>query len=106
MPCLVALFGLVAPRLALLFLWLFTPLTERAFNTWIFPLLGVIFLPYTTLFYCLVAAPLGPTHFWGWMIVVIGFLLDLRGGLDARDGYENRESIRNLTPGLTDRPVQ
>ncbi len=106
MPCLIALFGLVAPRITFLLLWLFTPLTAKAFYTWIFPLLGVIFLPYTTLFYCLVAATLGSANFWGWMTVFIGVLLALRNYVDARIGYDNRSTIRNLTPTLTDRPLQ
>src|SRR3954452_14555503 len=100
MPCLLAVFGLFAPRLAFLCLWLFTPLTKQAFNTWIFPLLGIIFLPHTTLFYCLVAAPLGPTNFWGWIIVVLGLLMDLRGVSDARTGYDNRDSISTVGQNL------
>lgn len=105
MPCLLALFGLLAPRVAFVFLWLFTPLTKQAFNTWIFPLLGLIFLPYTTLFYCLVAAPLGPTSFWGWSIVLIGLLLDLRSFLDGGNAYRSRGAIRDVTPTYIEQPL-
>jgi hypothetical protein len=42
-------------RLALLVVWLSTPLVQRAFHGgWILPLLGIIFLPITTLAYVLV----------------------------------------------------
>src|SRR3954454_2301235 len=105
MPCLLALFGLLAPRVAFVFLWLFTPLTKQAFNTWIFPLLGLIFLPYTTLFYCLVAAPLGPTSFWGWIVVFIGLLLDPRSFLDAGSGYRSRTAIRDVTQTYIEQPL-
>jgi len=100
MPCLFALVGLVTPRLIFALLWIFTNYVSAAFNTWIFPLLGIIFLPHTTLFYCLVAAPLGPTNFWGWIIVVLGLLMDLRGASDARTGYDNRDSISMVGQNL------
>jgi hypothetical protein len=92
--CLFALLGAFAPRIALLLLWIFTPLVNRSFGFWLWPLLGVIFLPFTTLFYVLVVAPLGPTNFIGWMVVFLGFLLDLRNYVD---GYTNRSSI----PGVS-----
>jgi hypothetical protein len=53
MEWLLALFG----RLALLCLWLWTPLVGRAFHGgWLLPLLGLLFLPLTTLVYILVSA--------------------------------------------------
>lgn len=48
MPCLFALFAAFAPRLALFFLWILTPLVSRGFGSFIVPLLGIIFLPFTT----------------------------------------------------------
>jgi hypothetical protein len=49
MGCLFALFGGLFPRLALLVLWIARPvLVDAAFNTFILPLLGIIFLPFTT----------------------------------------------------------
>jgi len=39
MACLFALFASAFPRLALLIVWLFTPLVNRAFDTFIIPLL-------------------------------------------------------------------
>jgi hypothetical protein len=77
MPCLFAVFAGFAPRLALLFLLFFTNIFEQAFDGWILPLLGIIFLPYTTLFWAFAAAPLGSANAWGWFCVMLGFLLDL-----------------------------
>jgi hypothetical protein len=77
MPCLFAVFAGFAPRLALLFLLFFTNTFQQAFDGWFLPLLGIIFLPYTTLFYVFAAAPLGSANLWGWFSVFLGLLLDL-----------------------------
>ncbi len=74
MSWLVALFA----RLALLVVWLSTPLVQRAFHGgWILPLLGIIFLPITTLAYVLVYYISGSVTGWGWLWVVLALLLDL-----------------------------
>ena len=58
MGCLFALFGGLFPRLALLILWIARPaLVDAAFNTFLLPLLGIIFLPFTTLIYVIVYTP-------------------------------------------------
>ena len=75
--CLFALFAAFAPRLALLFLWIFTPLVSRAFYGFLLPVLGVIFLPFATLFYVLSYVPgIGLTP-WGWLWVIVGALIDV-----------------------------
>ena len=74
MSWLVALFA----RLALLVVWLSTPLVNRAFHGgWLLPLLGIICLPITTLTYVLVYDISGSVTGWGWLWVVLAFLLDL-----------------------------
>ena len=74
MSWLVALFS----RLALLVVWLSTPLVYRAFHGgWLLPLLGILILPITTLAYVLVYALSGDVTGWGWLWVVLAFLLDL-----------------------------
>jgi hypothetical protein len=89
MVCLFALLATVAPRVALFLLWLFTPLVTAAFGgVWIWPLLGLIFLPLTTLMFALAVGPLGPTSPWGWIAVLLGFVFDLRGYLDIYNNYE------------------
>ena len=56
--CCVALlaFGL-GPRIALLAIWLFGDRVDFAFDSWIWPLLGLFLLPWTTLMYVLVWGP-------------------------------------------------
>ena len=56
MCCAVLLaFGL-GPRLALVLVWIFDDRIERAFDSWVWPLLGLLLLPWTTLMYILVWA--------------------------------------------------
>lgn len=58
MGCLFALIGGLFPRLALLVLWIARlVLVDAAFNTFILPLLGIIFIPFTTLIYVIVYVP-------------------------------------------------
>jgi hypothetical protein len=90
MLCLFALMAAFAPRLMLIFLWLFTPLVNSAFDFWLWPLLGIVFLPFTTLMYVLAVGPLGPANFWGWLMVFLGLLVDLRSYSDA---YANRARL-------------
>ncbi len=73
--CLLALLGAVAPRLALILMWLFTDLLSQAFDSFVLPLLGFLFLPLTTVIYVFVSpGGLGP---FDWILLVIGFLIDL-----------------------------
>ena len=86
MSWLLALFS----RIALLVVWLTTPLVNRAFHGgWILPLLGILFLPITTLTYVLVSYISGSVTGWGWLWVVLAFLLDT-----AANSYPARSATR------------
>jgi hypothetical protein len=89
MGCLIVLMALIGPRVALLFTWIFTDLVDRAFEGILLPLLGLIFLPWTTFLYVLVYNPVEGVSFLGWVIVVLGVLIDL-GSYGA--GARNRRS--------------
>ena len=91
--CLFAMGAAAFPRLALLFVWIFTNLVNLAFhNTFIWPLLGIIFLPFTTLFYVFAYNPaLGLTG-WGWLFVIIGFVIDISSY--GSSAYTNRSRFR------------
>jgi hypothetical protein len=53
--CFFAIIGALWPRLALIFIWLFKPaIPNAAFHTTLYPVLGLIFLPTTTLTYELI----------------------------------------------------
>ncbi len=53
MPCLFLLVLLLAPRVVLVLMWLFTDILMRAYTGILIPLLGLIFLPITTIVYAL-----------------------------------------------------
>ena len=50
---------------------------DRAFEGILLPLLGLIFLPWTTFLYVLVYNPVEGVSFLGWVFVVIGLLVDI-----------------------------
>jgi len=93
MGCLFALFAGAFPRFATLFIWLARPLYfSTAFGgSWLWPLLGVIFLPFTTLMYVLVWTPgIGLFGFdWFWIILAVVMDLGHMGGV----GYANRDRL-------------
>jgi hypothetical protein len=78
MGCLLALVALLLPRLAIVLIFLFTNWLHTAYATWIVPLLGFLFMPYTTLAYMYVVLNLGrPFTLVGWLIILLAVLLDI-----------------------------
>ena len=77
MGCLFLLLASFAPRVALVLVWIFSDLVDRAFTGFLVPLIGLIALPYTTLFYVLAWAPVGGVSGWGWALVTLGFIFDI-----------------------------
>ena len=69
-------FGL-GPRLALAVWWIFGDRVDAAFDSWLWPLLGLLFLPWTTIFYVLAWSPVGGVEGVEWLIVAIGVVLDI-----------------------------
>jgi len=59
MCCFLAVLALLGPRLVLMIYWLFPAGRLRAmqvFDTWVWPVVGLIFLPWSTFTYTLVYA--------------------------------------------------
>ena len=80
--CLLAFSIAIAPRLVLILAWIFSdrwPLVWE--GNWILPLLGIIFLPFTTIMYLLTVtvtpAGLLPLAGTDWLWILLGFFLDL-----------------------------
>lgn len=65
------------PRLVLLFLWLFTPYVSRAFASLVAPLLGLIFLPFSTLMYVILWDPVTGVTGWEWSLMLLAFIIDV-----------------------------
>lgn len=65
-----------APRIAFLLWWFFEPGRINAtFDAVMWPILGVIFLPWTALAYVFVAP--GGVSGWNWVLLVIALMFDL-----------------------------
>jgi hypothetical protein len=88
--CLVLLFALLSPRLALFVLFLFTDLLSRAFDGWIVPFLGFFLLPWTTLAYAVMWASSEHVYGFEWFIVAFAFFVDL--GAFAGGGRRRRQT--------------
>jgi hypothetical protein len=66
-----------APRVVLVIMWIVGPRVNAAFDTFIVPLLGLIFLPYTTIMYVLVWNSVTGVSGWDWVWVLMGVALDI-----------------------------
>lgn len=90
MCCLLAVLALIGPRAAILVWWLMDQVRwMTAFSgSWLWPLLGFIFAPWTTLGYVLVAP--GGINLFDWIILGIAVLIDLGSWFG---GYRNRKSV-------------
>ena len=79
MCCVLSLLAFIGPRVAAV-AWYFIDTTRwsAAFNSILWPLLGVILLPWTTMAYVLMSP--GGVDGLQWLVVLLGLLLDLGSG--------------------------
>lgn len=78
MGCLLPIVSLFMPRGMLFFIWILTDWLSRAYTTSIWPFLGFVFMPYTTLAY--MGAMLNNNRTLGgwWMFLfIIAIIVDL-----------------------------
>jgi hypothetical protein len=78
-PCLIALFALIGPRVALIFTWLFSGMIGRAIDSSFVALLGFLLVPWTTLAY-VVFYDVGTGHEvegFEWFLVGVAFIVDI-----------------------------
>ena len=92
MCCFFTVLLFFGPRLANIVWWFWQPLRwSAAFDEGILlPILGIIFLPWTTLFYVTVGFN-GVTGI-EWLFVILGFIFDI--GSYSGGGYGNRDRLR------------
>ena len=88
----------IGPRFAFFLLWIFdTDRVNAAFSSTIWPVLGIIFAPWTALMYTLAWGPVHGVSGVGWFVVAVGILLDLLTPLSRRCGPElNRDTVGNV----------
>ena len=97
MCCVVAALFALGPRAAILIWWLVQPVRwNEAFDTFLWPLVGFLILPWTTLMYVLVF-PAGIDGF-DYIWLGIGVAMDLFAWFGG--GYTNRDRFRT-SGGLT-----
>ena len=90
MCCFFTVLILLGPRIAALIWWIFWPTRwTAAFGSIIWPILGIIFLPWTTLMYVIVANPFG--GFWDWLFLILAIFADL--GSYGGGGFGNRDRL-------------
>lgn len=90
MCCFLTTLLLFGPRLAILVWWLIRPIYfQTAFQTWILPLLGLIFLPWTLMMY-LIVYPGGIIGF-DWVWLALGLAADIFSYTGS--GYANKDRI-------------
>jgi hypothetical protein len=78
MGCLLVLLSAFAPRLVVVFAWIARPAYfDAVFDTWIFPLIGLIFLPFTTLMWLFLGAPPEEVQGFDWLWIAFAVMLDL-----------------------------
>ena len=90
MCCVLILVALVGPRLGLAVLWLFTDYLSRAFDSFLLPFLGFVFLPWTTLAFAFAQNSMGGVQGLGLVLVIIGVLADIGvigGGASRRGAF-------------------
>lgn len=76
--CLTVLLGAFFPRIALILVWIFGDVVQRAFNhEWLLPLVGLILIPYTTLVYVLIYWATGSVAGFAWFFVILAFFVDV-----------------------------
>ena len=87
MPCLAVLLALLSPRLAIIFVAIFSDILSRAFDSWALPLLGFFLLPWTTLSYAAFWDWGSGRHVSGfeWFFVGLAFVIDLGAYFKASD---------------------
>ena len=95
MCCILTILIFLGPRVAGIVWWIFQPArwvgetNLSAFNSIIWPILGLIFLPWTTLMWVIVA--IGGVVWWEWIFIILAVIIDI--GAYGGGGYGNRDRM-------------
>ena len=94
MCCAIAVLGILGPRALIVFWWLVEPARWGVtFNDQVLlPVLGFVFLPWTTIMYVLFWAA-GGLEPLGWLFVVLGLVADI--GTYGGGAFGNRERVQS-----------
>jgi hypothetical protein len=75
--CFVFLLALFAPRVAFALMWIFGDRVDAAFDTALWPLLLLIFLPWTGIMYTLLWSPVVGVDGAEWILVALAVFIDI-----------------------------
>ena len=89
MPCLFVILVLAFPRVVGLVLLFFTDYLSHAYNNLLLPLIGLIFLPLTTLAYAWMVNSHLPLAGINLLILILAVIIDL-GGLGGGEYHRRR----------------
>ncbi|MEA2310306.1 MAG: hypothetical protein QOE28_274, partial [Solirubrobacteraceae bacterium] len=90
--CLLFLFALISPRLALILVAIFSNLLSHAYHGILIPLIGFFVLPWTTLAYAWMWRSGHHVRGIEWLVVLVALLVDL--GAIGGGGRERRRRGR------------
>lgn len=86
-------FALLAPRLFLFCIWIFSDWFNLAYQTHIWPILGFFFMPFTTLVYMAAMLNNDGSVTGGWvLLMIIAVIFDLASGGSSSSSTHSRES--------------
>ena len=77
MCCFFLLLASLGPRFAIVAMWLFGNRVDAAFDSALWPLLGLLLAPWTTLMYLLAWSPAGGVSGAEWLLVGLGVIADI-----------------------------
>ncbi len=104
MPCLFLFLAAAFPRVGTILLWIARPvLVNQAFNNrWLIPIAGIVFLPFTTLMYVIMAGanPVLGLNGWDWFWLVLAVFIDISHW--SSTAYQGR----NYMPGYSATPAK
>jgi len=92
MCCFILVLTALGPRFAIIAMWLFGNRVDVAFGSWLWPLLGLLVAPWTTLMYLLTWSAVGGVSGGDWILVGLGVVLDVAtyAAKPARARYATR----------------
>ena len=97
MPCLIGFLALTAPRIAIVIVVFFSDYIGRAYETTLWPFVGFLFMPLTTLAYAFAINNRGSVEGLHLVIVVVAVLIDLGlvGGSASKRRFRREKPAGN-----------
>ena len=100
MCCVFTILLFLGPRVGDIAWWLVQPARwSAAFGSIIWPILGIIFLPWTTLMFVAVNNPVSGISLLGWIFIALGVVSDIAAA--GGSGYFNRDRVPGMSSAET-----